>query len=186
MKAERYWMYIRKTNFPAFIDSKCREFVQSPIERMWCVQLGVRMCYRLMDHAIDRAYALDVCIDELRKVIEWMRTRIAHAPPYYKIRVPYHVYILLASAEISWGITVVIVGRTYTFRFVAEAPGMSITVVITKPDGTKITKTAQDLGDGNYAVDVYVDQEGMWLLEAVFPDGFRMKKQFFAVAAQQT
>jgi len=58
----------------------------------------------------------------------------------------------------------------------AESSGLSITIVITKPDGTKIQDTMLDLGDGNYKYTFTFDQQGEYLIEVVYPDGFKRKK----------
>ena len=98
-----------------------------------------------------------------------------------EIAVRIGVYIPYAIVEFPWGLPIVIVGKTVRFYLTAERAGLAISVVVTKPDGSKQTLSVIDLGDGNYAVDVYFDQEGVWILEAIFPDGFKLKREVYAV-----
>jgi len=77
---------------------------------------------------------------------------------------------------IAWGENMVKVGTTMDLYATAESSGLSITIVITKPDGTKIQDTMLDLGDGNYKYTFTFDQQGEYLIEVVYPDGFKRKK----------
>jgi len=77
---------------------------------------------------------------------------------------------------ISWGENMVKVGTTMDLYATAESSGLTLTIVITKPDGTKIRDTMEDLGDGNYKYTFTFDQKGEYLIEIIYPDGFKRKK----------
>ena len=101
-------------------------------------------------------------------------------PPWDKILRDYlNVPISIGGVTTVWGYPLVRLGTRMPVYIQAEQPGLQIQVVITKPDGTKTTVVAEDLGEGNYRVDVLFDQRGAWLIEAVFPDGQRLKKQVY-------
>lgn len=101
-------------------------------------------------------------------------------PSWDTILVKYlNVPIQVTTVETVWGYPLVKLGSIQPIYIEAEQSGLNIQVIVTKPDGSKITTSAEDLGEGNYKVDIYFDQKGMWLIEAVFPDGFRMKKQVY-------
>lgn len=101
-------------------------------------------------------------------------------PSWDTILVKYlNVPIQVTTVETVWGYPLVKLGSIQPIYIEAEQSGLNIQIIVTKPDGSKITASAEDLGEGNYKVDIYFDQKGMWLIEAVFPDGFRMKKQVY-------
>ncbi len=101
-------------------------------------------------------------------------------PPWDTILVKYlKVPIQVTTVETVWGYPLVRLGSVQPVYIEAEKSGLNIQVIITKPSGAKITTTAEDLGEGNYKVDIYFDEKGMWLIEAVFPDGYKMKKQVY-------
>lgn len=101
-------------------------------------------------------------------------------PPWDKILTHYlKVPVQLGGVTTVWGYPLVRQGTLAPVYIQAEESGLNIQVVVTKPDGTQTTTTAEDLGEGNYKVDILFDQKGMWLIEAVFPDGYKMKKQVY-------
>jgi len=75
-----------------------------------------------------------------------------------------------------WGENIVRVGTSMKIYATAEDKGMTLKIVIIKPDGTKIEGVMSDLGDGNYVYEVYFDQRGQYLIEVIYPDGFKRKK----------
>ena len=90
-----------------------------------------------------------------------------------------NVPISIGVGQTVWGIPVVAYGQTLPIYLHAESSGLTIKVRVRKPDGTTYETTAVDLGDGNYKVEIFFDQRGLWLLEAVFPDGFKRKKAVY-------
>lgn len=84
--------------------------------------------------------------------------------------------IVLGKAATVWGIPLVELNKTLPIYIQAEESGMNIVVKIVKPDGRTEEKKAEDLGDGNYKVEITFDQPGPWLIEVIYPDGFRRKK----------
>lgn len=76
----------------------------------------------------------------------------------------------------AWGENIVRVGTSMKIYATAEGSGLTLKIVINKPDGTKIEGIMTDLGDGNYVYEVYFDQRGQYLIEVIYPDGFKKKK----------
>jgi len=70
MKALRYWMYLRRTNFGRWIRDQCRQIARSPMQMQLCVSFGERICYRTLRTSETRSQAVQVCLDELRKFVE--------------------------------------------------------------------------------------------------------------------
>jgi len=70
MKAFRYWMYLRRTNFGRWIRDYCKQVARSPMQMQLCVSFGERICYRALRTNETRTQAFQVCIDELRKFVE--------------------------------------------------------------------------------------------------------------------
>jgi len=86
-------------------------------------------------------------------------------------------YLIKPPAIVSvWGENIVRVGTSMKIYATAEDKGMTLKIVIIKPDGTKIEGVMTDLGDGNYVYEVYFDQRGQYLVEVIYPDGFKRKK----------
>jgi len=101
-------------------------------------------------------------------------------PPWDKILTEYlNVPVSIGGVTTVWGYPLVKLGTLAPVYIQAEESGLQIQVIVTKPDGTQTTIQAEDLGEGNYKVDILFDQKGMWLIEAVFPDGQRLKKQVY-------
>lgn len=99
-------------------------------------------------------------------------------PPWDVILSEYlKVPIQVAAPATTWGYPVVRLGTLMPVYIQAEQSGLDIKVVIRQPDGTVYEKQAEDLGEGNYRVDILFSQKGVWVIEAVFPDGYRLKKQ---------
>jgi len=75
-----------------------------------------------------------------------------------------------------WGENIVRVGTSMKIYATAEDSGLTLRIVVIKPDGTKIEGIMTDLGDRNYVYEVYFDQRGQYLIEVIYPDGFKRKK----------
>jgi len=80
----------------------------------------------------------------------------------------------------SWGENIVKVGSSMKIYATAEGTGLSLQIIIVKPDGSRIQNVMTDLGDGNYVYEAYFDQPGQYLVEVIYPDGFKRKKIIFA------
>lgn len=101
-------------------------------------------------------------------------------PPWDKILTQYlKVPVQVARVSTVWGYPVVRVGTLMPVYIQAEKSGLDIVVRVRQPDGTVYEKKADDIGEGNYKVDILFSQPGTWLIEAVFPDGYIMKKQVY-------
>ena len=101
-------------------------------------------------------------------------------PPWDKILTEYlNVPVSIGGVTTVWGYPLVKQGTLAPVYIQAEESGLQIQVIVTKPDGTQTSIQAEDLGEGNYKVNILFDQKGMWIIEAVFPDGQRLKKQVY-------
>jgi len=89
----------------------------------------------------------------------------------------YLKHLIKIPAVISvWGVNIVRVGTTIKIHATAEDEGMTLKIVVTKPDGSKVEGIMEDLGGRNYGYDVTFDMAGEYLIEIVYPDGFKRKK----------
>lgn len=84
--------------------------------------------------------------------------------------------IVLGRPQTVWGIPMVKLNTVMPIYATAETTGLSIRLIIKKPDGTTLEYPMIDIGDGNYKREILFDQKGPWLLEVVYPDGFKRKK----------
>ncbi len=90
--------------------------------------------------------------------------------------------LLLRRAPVvpAWGFPLVRVGTTMRVYATAEGPGMLLRILVRRPDGSVEEGVMEDLGDGNYAYTVRFDVPGEYLIEIVYPDGFKRKKVVIA------
>jgi len=73
------------------------------------------------------------------------------------------------------------VNKPVTHEITAESSGLSISYTIYSPLGVFQQGTAQDLGDGRYSVTFTPNQDGRWILEYKFPDGYIIKVEFMVL-----
>jgi len=88
--------------------------------------------------------------------------------------------VVAVTVPAVWGERMVKVGTTLDLYATAESNGLTIRIVIVKPDGSKVEDVMQDLGDGNYKYTFTFDQAGQYLIEIIYPDGYKKKRVVLA------
>jgi len=62
-------------------------------------------------------------------------------------------------------------GETVRMYVNAESPGLAVSCIAIKPDGSEEALTVVDEGNGRYYVEVTPDLTGLWAFKWRFPDG---------------